>query len=234
MSDRKYRQRGYQESDRDRKPGPKPAGPGGPPPRGDRPEGPRTPNLMPTREVIRCAKCGVEVSTPYGYDNRCSKCGVETHTCGQCTYFDPGRPVPVHAAGVRADRREGREEQLHALGAAQDRRESHPLGADRLGPARVRRSVQVAALPLPRRRSTSTRHHGHGRLSTHVAGCARSATEPEGHGYVGVFEHRRAKQTFGARHPSTKRGKEIDDVQRNLRQGGLGSGQSCCSPLSSA
>ena len=88
--DRKYRQRGYQESDRDRKPGPKPAGPGGPPPRGDRPEGPRTPNLMPTREVIRCAKCGAEVSTPYGYDNRCSKCGVETHTCGQCTYFDPG------------------------------------------------------------------------------------------------------------------------------------------------
>ena len=45
---------------------------------------------MPTREVIRCAKCGAEVATPYGYDNRCSKCGVETHTCGQCNYFDPG------------------------------------------------------------------------------------------------------------------------------------------------
>ena len=104
MSDRKYRQRGYQDDDRDRKPAQKPAGPGGPVPRGDRPEGPRTPNLMPTREVIRCVRCGVEVATPYGYDNRCSKCGVETHTCGQCTYFDPGarfqcmQPVPERIA----------------------------------------------------------------------------------------------------------------------------------------
>jgi hypothetical protein len=90
MSDRKYRQRGYQDDDRDRRPPETPRGPGGPPPRGDRPEGPRTPNLMPTRQVVRCAKCGTEIASPYASGGRCAKCGVDVHTCGQCVYFDPG------------------------------------------------------------------------------------------------------------------------------------------------
>jgi hypothetical protein len=102
MSDRKYRQRGYQESDR--KPAEKPKGPGGPTPRGDRPEGPRTPNLMPTRQVVRCAKCGSEIASPDEHESRCSKCGADVHTCAQCTYFDPGarfqcmHPVPERIA----------------------------------------------------------------------------------------------------------------------------------------
>jgi hypothetical protein len=90
MSDRKYRQRGYQDDDRDRRPPDRPKGPGGPAPRGDRPEGPRTPNLMPTRQVVRCAKCGTEIATPYASEGRCPKCGADMHTCAQCTYFDPG------------------------------------------------------------------------------------------------------------------------------------------------
>jgi hypothetical protein len=104
MSDRKYRQRGYQDVDRDRKPTERPKGPVGPMPRGDRPEGPRTPNLMPTRQVVRCAKCGDEIGSPYGHDTRCSKCGVDVHTCAQCTYFDPAarfqcmQPVPARIA----------------------------------------------------------------------------------------------------------------------------------------
>lgn len=104
MSDRKYRQRGYQDGDRDRKPVEKPKGPSGPMPRGDRPEGPRTPNLMPKRQVVRCAKCAAEIASPYGTESRCSKCGVDVHTCAQCTYFDPGapnqcmQPVPVRIA----------------------------------------------------------------------------------------------------------------------------------------
>jgi len=88
--DRKYRQRGYQESDRDRKPAERPKGPAGPLPRGDRPEGPKTPNLMPTRQVVRCAKCGIEIGSPYATDGHCSKCGADVHTCRQCVYFDPG------------------------------------------------------------------------------------------------------------------------------------------------
>jgi hypothetical protein len=104
MSDRKYRQRGYQDDDRDRQPSPKTQGPAGPRPRGERPEGPRTPNLMPTRQVIRCAKCGAEIASPYATDGRCSKCGADVHTCAQCVYFDPGtrfqcmQPVPERVA----------------------------------------------------------------------------------------------------------------------------------------
>jgi hypothetical protein len=104
MSDRKYRQRGYQDDDRDRRPPDRPKGPGGPAPRGERPEGPRTPNLMPTRQVVRCSKCGTENATPYASEGRCSKCGAEVHTCAQCAYFDPGarfqcmQPVPERIA----------------------------------------------------------------------------------------------------------------------------------------
>ncbi len=100
MSDRKYRQRGYMDDERDRKPAQKPQGPAGPRPRGDRPEGPKTPNLMPTRQVIRCAKCGAEIASPYAAEGRCSKCGADVHACAQCVYFDPGarfqcmQPVP--------------------------------------------------------------------------------------------------------------------------------------------
>jgi hypothetical protein len=89
MSDRKYRQRGYQDDDRDRRPAERP-NPSGPAPRGERPEGPKTPNLMPTRQVVRCSRCGAEIATPYGADVRCSKCGADVHTCAQCVYFDPG------------------------------------------------------------------------------------------------------------------------------------------------
>lgn len=104
MSDRKYRQRGYQDDDRDRKPAPKPQGPPGPRPRGERPEGPRTPNLMPTRQVVRCARCGAEIASPYAAEGRCPKCGSDVHTCVQCAYFDPGarfqcmQPVPERVA----------------------------------------------------------------------------------------------------------------------------------------
>ncbi len=104
MSDRKYRQRGYQDDDRDRKPTERPKGSAGPMPRGDRPEGPRTPNLMPTRQVVRCAKCGTEIGSPYAAGGRCAKCGADVHTCAQCVYFDPGarfqcmQPVPERIA----------------------------------------------------------------------------------------------------------------------------------------
>jgi hypothetical protein len=104
MSDRKYRQRGYQDDEPARRPAGAPKGPGGPPPRGDRPEGPKTPNLMPTRQVVRCSRCGGEIAAPYGADVRCSKCGSDVHTCQQCVYFDPGaplqcmQPVPVRIA----------------------------------------------------------------------------------------------------------------------------------------
>lgn len=89
MSDRKYRQRGYMEDDRDRQPArPKDAGPSGAP-RAERSEGPRTPNLMAAREVVRCSRCGGEIAAPYA-TLACGRCGAHVHACIQCAYFDPG------------------------------------------------------------------------------------------------------------------------------------------------
>src|SRR5262245_12207259 len=87
MSERKYRQRGYQDEprDRERSPGPKPQAPRGP---RDRPEGPKTPNLMASHEVFRCSRCGNLLGLPVGENDRCSRCGVDLHSCIQCVSFD--------------------------------------------------------------------------------------------------------------------------------------------------
>jgi hypothetical protein len=87
MSERKYRQRGYQDDPRDRErqgpKGPKPAqGPR------EKPEGPKTPNLMASHEVFRCSRCGNRLALPVESDSRCSRCGVDLHSCIQCTSFD--------------------------------------------------------------------------------------------------------------------------------------------------
>jgi len=81
MSDRKYRQRGYQDEPS------KPRGQKGPsapkPPQERAPgrvlqdaSGPKTPNLMAAREVCRCARCGNLLSLPIADDARCPRCGV--------------------------------------------------------------------------------------------------------------------------------------------------------------
>jgi hypothetical protein len=94
MSDRKYRQRGYQDENKPR--GPK--GPAAPrPPKQDRAPGrqlqdaagPKTPNLMAAHEVCRCARCGNLLSLPIAGDSRCAKCGVDLHSCLQCESFEP-------------------------------------------------------------------------------------------------------------------------------------------------
>lgn len=93
MSDRKYRQRGYQDEPRDRKPrGDRPAAPPQERAPGGRPlqdaAGPRTPNLMASHEVFRCARCGNLLPLQVEITSRCSKCGVDLHACIQCVSFD--------------------------------------------------------------------------------------------------------------------------------------------------
>lgn len=97
MSDRKYRQRGYQDDERDRAP----RGQGGPSapkpqqhsgePRG-RVREPRAPNMPGFRQVVRCARCGNEltVAQACSLTGQCSKCGSDLHACAQCLHFDPG------------------------------------------------------------------------------------------------------------------------------------------------
>jgi hypothetical protein len=91
VSDRKYRQRGYQDDDRDRRPK-GPSGPKKPPePRDPRmPRDPRVPNMPGFREVFRCARCGSVEPVAIGPTSTCSKCGADLHACSQCAYFDGG------------------------------------------------------------------------------------------------------------------------------------------------
>ena len=95
MSDRKYRQRGYQDepSDRPKNPqgprrAPEPGAPAGT--RRISQDGPKNINMPGYREVFRCAQCGYVVSSEVGYDSKCLRCGADLHSCAQCVSFDPG------------------------------------------------------------------------------------------------------------------------------------------------
>ena len=90
MSDRKYRQRGYQDEPRERGPrqekrAPEPRAPGR---QLQNAAGPKTPNLMASHEVFRCARCGNRLAVPVEPDARCSRCGVDVHSCVNCVSFD--------------------------------------------------------------------------------------------------------------------------------------------------
>jgi len=50
--------------------------------------GPKTPNLMGSHEVFRCARCGNRLSLPVERDTRCARCGVAVHSCINCVSFD--------------------------------------------------------------------------------------------------------------------------------------------------
>lgn len=93
MSERKYRQRGYQDD------GPRERT--APPPR-KAPEqrapgrqlqsadGPKTPNLMGSHEVFKCARCGQKLQLPVEAADRCARCGTAVHSCVNCQSFDTG------------------------------------------------------------------------------------------------------------------------------------------------
>jgi len=83
VSDRKYRQRGYQDS------GPTPQKSGADKPKKQETFGPRAIQMPGTHSVSRCSQCGTllqSVAEPVG---QCPKCGFDLHSCKQCAYFDP-------------------------------------------------------------------------------------------------------------------------------------------------
>src|SRR5262249_9542244 len=106
MSDRKYRQRGYQDEPRGEGPKrDKGSGregatrvPGGRPLQDA--AGPPTPNLMASHEVFRCARCGNRLALPVEAVSRCPRCGADLHACVQCASFDTSaryectQPIP--------------------------------------------------------------------------------------------------------------------------------------------
>jgi len=99
LSDRKYRQHGYQDRS-------EPARPksGEAPAKKEETFGPRKLQMPASHTVSRCAECGTvlgEISETLG---KCPKCGFELHSCRQCTYFDTSsrfectQPVPERIA----------------------------------------------------------------------------------------------------------------------------------------
>jgi len=105
LSDRKYRQHGYQDSGGDRQ-RPSSEGGGERPARKDRDNtfGPRPLNMPGTQSVSRCAQRGTLLNTVSEPLGQCPKCGFELHSCKQCANFDPSRrfecmqPVPERIA----------------------------------------------------------------------------------------------------------------------------------------
>jgi hypothetical protein len=103
-ADRKYRQAGYQDSDRsstgERKEGQKPPKPGGPKQLQD-PAGPRLPRLVQSVTASRCYSCSVALPAGVDFKGACPKCGVALHCCKQCTFFEPStrfqctKPIPA-------------------------------------------------------------------------------------------------------------------------------------------
>ena len=84
MSDRKYRQRGYQDHDRE----PQQSKPQQKPRDHDR-EGPRSPRMMAFGETVKCSSCGAKAPSNITFESSCTNCRSELHTCRQCNYFDP-------------------------------------------------------------------------------------------------------------------------------------------------
>lgn len=106
MSDRKYRQRGYQDEPRE----PRREAPQGPKkeyaPRGQPPDRPKTFNMPGFREVMRCVRCGHELmaASSWSPEATCTRCGSDLHACAQCTFFDTSaafecqQPVPARVS----------------------------------------------------------------------------------------------------------------------------------------
>lgn len=107
MSDRKYRQRGYQDDPRDRpeqpdrpRRAPEPGAPAGA--RRLSRDGMKVPQVPGFREVLRCTQCGTVVTEEVGLLTRCGRCGTDLHACAQCVSFDPGSRFECSDPGVTA------------------------------------------------------------------------------------------------------------------------------------
>ena len=92
--DRKYRQRGYQDDPRDVRREGRPAPKKEYAPRGQPPDRPKTFSMPGFREVVRCARCGNEltVAVAWSPDATCTRCGADLHSCAQCAHFDTSAP----------------------------------------------------------------------------------------------------------------------------------------------
>jgi hypothetical protein len=102
-SDRKYRQRGYMDENRDNRPDrngdERPRQPGPRPPIDV--TGPRLPRLVQAVTASRCFNCATLLPNGADFNGNCPKCGAALHCCKQCAHFEPStrfqclKPIPV-------------------------------------------------------------------------------------------------------------------------------------------
>ena len=104
MSDRKYGQKGYQDSDRGEKRS------CGPQALREKKEGLCGRGLgAPTATVFRCVNCGTKIPTTgeVAFTDACPKCKTDLHTCANCSHFDTAaryecrQPIPERIAKKR-------------------------------------------------------------------------------------------------------------------------------------
>jgi hypothetical protein len=103
LSDRKYRQRGYQDSGGGAKKEFDNAS-ANKAPKKENTFGPRPINMPGTRTVSRCAECGALLQNLTDPVGQCPKCGFDLHACKQCEHFDPSsrfecnQPIPARVS----------------------------------------------------------------------------------------------------------------------------------------
>jgi len=106
-NDRKYRQRGYMDGERDKSPDgrrfeDRPRQPGPRLPLDV--TGPRLPRLVQSVVASRCYNCALTLPPDTDFRGNCPRCSVALHCCKQCAHFEPSKrfqclkPVPVRIA----------------------------------------------------------------------------------------------------------------------------------------
>ena len=106
MSDRKYRQRGYQDEPREPRERKPEQAKKEYAPRGQPPIAPKTFSMPGFRDVVKCARCGAEltIAAAWSAAGQCARCQSDLHSCAQCAHFDTGasfecqKPIPARVS----------------------------------------------------------------------------------------------------------------------------------------
>jgi predicted RNA-binding Zn-ribbon protein involved in translation (DUF1610 family) len=98
MSDRRYKQQGYRQSESGKREPPRP-------PSGDAPRGGP---MLGQRALSRCGACGAVLPIANSALEQCPSCRAAIHACRQCGHFESGRrfecarPIPERLADKNA------------------------------------------------------------------------------------------------------------------------------------
>ncbi|MBM3724823.1 MAG: hypothetical protein FJW40_05305 [Acidobacteria bacterium] len=97
--DRKYKQRGYMDSDAQPRRDDRPRHQGPKPPIDI--TGPRLPRMVENVTASRCFNCATPLMPGTDFKTNCPKCSSPLHCCKQCTHFEPStrfqclKPIPA-------------------------------------------------------------------------------------------------------------------------------------------